>query len=281
MIGASTRSLAAPADRRVVGVDRLWAIALGACLVAGLVSPWLGYDPVADVHPDQAQLPASSVHWLGTDHLGRDVAWRLLLACNAFVGPGLAACALAAILGVPAGAYAGYLGGITAGVVRFVFTVVGSIPRFVLVLLAMSIYGNHPAVLATVAGWSFAPVVGEAVLARIEEFKTSEYVLANRAHGVPEWRILWVHLVWAACRRRILRQLVGLFGYFLVLETTLSYIGGFGVAEPMPSWGNMIVFDWGHSGPSALPVLSPILALWLATVGASRLADAVGADSHG
>jgi peptide/nickel transport system permease protein len=260
--------------------ERASSLVLGLLIAAGIVAPWLGYDPVADVAPLAAHLPPSGAHWLGTDHLGRDVAWRLLLASHAFVVPGLTACAIAAAIGVPAGAYAGYRGGWVASVFRFGIGVIGAIPRFVLVLLAMSIYGNSSAVLAVTAGVSFAPVVGEALYARIEELRTAEYVEANRAHGIPEWRILWVHLVIAAAGRRIVRQLLALFGYFIALETTLSYIGGFGVAEPFPSWGNMITFEWGRDAPSIWPIGAPILAL-LACIGVTtRVAEAIGRDPH-
>jgi peptide/nickel transport system permease protein len=241
----------------------------------GLSAPLLGYDPAVDVDPSRAGMPPSFGHWLGTDHLGRDIAMRLALACSSFVGPGLAACAVAAALGVPAGALAGYHGGAVASVVRYVFGVLASVPRFVLVLLALAAWGDSTRVLAFVAGLSFVPILGEAVHARIEELRTAEYVLANRAYGLPAWRILWVHLVWAACGPRIARQLVGLFGYFLVLETTLSYIGGFGVQEPTPSWGNMLVFEWGRGGDNPWNVLAPVLALWLTAVATAWLGTSV------
>jgi ABC-type dipeptide/oligopeptide/nickel transport system permease subunit len=177
---------------------------------------------------------------------------------------------------VPLGAVAGYQGGAVALIVRYGFTVVASVPRFVLVLLALSIYGGSMWVLALVAGISFVPVLGEAVFARIEELRTAEYVLANRAHGLPGWRILWVHLVWAACGTRIVRQLVLLFGWFLVLETTLSYIGGFGVPEPTPSWGNMLVFEWGH-GDAIVSVVAPAAALWITVLATTVIGENVAA----
>lgn len=249
---------------------------LGAVVLAGVVGPWLGYDPTLDVDPSRANAAPSAAHWLGTDHLGRDVGWRLLLACSSFVGPGLLACAVAGLGGIPAGALAGYYGGVAASVVRYGFTVIASVPGFVLVLLGLAIYGDSIVVLALFAGFGFVPVVGEAVHARIEEMRTDEYVLANRAYGVPGWRILWVHLVWAACRPRIASQLLRLFGTFLVLETTLSYIGGFGVQEPTPSWGNMLVFEWGRSGDNPWNVLAPTLALWATVLATAWLSTSIG-----
>lgn len=239
------------------------AAVLAAIVLVGLLGPVLPYDPVADVSTRSADLPPSAAHWLGTDHLGRDVAWRLALACRAFVIPGLGASLVAAGLGVPLGALAGYHGGVVETAIRQLFSILATLPRFVLVLLWLSIRGSGEVQLALAAGVSFVPELGEAVFARIAALRHDDYVLANRAHGVPSWRILWVHLVWAACRRTIGRGLVELFGAFLVVEATLSYVGSFGVREPWPSWGNMLVFEWGREG-NPVDLLAAALAIYLA-----------------
>ena len=235
---------------------------LAVVAACALLAPLGGYDVVGDVDPGRAFAPPGADHWLGTDHLGRDVGWRLLLASRAFVGPGLVACLTCALLAVPAGAIAGFVGGPLATGVRGVFTVVAGLPRFVLVLLALSIYGNHPAVLAIAAGCAYAPTLAEAVYERIEGLRHADFLAAHRAHGVGAWRLLTVHLVWGACRRLIARHLLGLFGFLLVLETTLSYLG-FGVAQPTPSWGNMLAFDLDYEGSGWAPLLAPAAAIWL------------------
>jgi len=245
-------------------------------LLTGLLAPLSHYDPITDVDPAMAQLPPGPGHWLGTDHLGRDVLKRLLLACQFFVIPGLLACVVASVIAIPAGAVAGYRGGWVEALVRWAFNVLASVPRFVLVLLVLSIYGDHLGLLAVAAGVAYTPTLVEAIFARIESLRSLDYVVANRAYGLSGWRILWVHLVWAACRRLIGRHLLNLFGYFLVLETTLSYIGGFGVQEPMPSWGNMLVFEWGRDVWYAPQVMAPVVMLWL-TIGATALvAESLG-----
>lgn len=246
-------------------------------VIVGVLAPFLPYDPATDVHTADALLGPGPGHWLGTDHLGRDVLFRALLACRSFVVPALAACVVAMAVGVPSGAIAGFYGGIVEGSIRYGYTVLASVPRFVLVLLALSIYGNGTWILAITAGIAFVPVLGEATFGRIAALRDQEYVLASRAHGLSDARILWVHLVWNACRKRILREMVTLFGYFVVLETTLSYIGGFGIQEPQPSWGNMLVFEWGRGGTgAAVPLvllLGSVLSVVLAGEGLAEVDD--------
>jgi peptide/nickel transport system permease protein len=249
---------------------------LGAVIVAwglALVAP---YDVVADVDPTRASLAPSLAHWLGTDHLGRDVAWRLLLGSRAFVAPVLLTAAVAGIVGGAAGALAGWFGGPIAALVRYGFTVGASVPRFVFVLLAGAIFGAAPTVLAVATGLACAPAVGEGVRSRLDELRRAEFVLALRAHGVPEARILLHHLLWVNARGLVLRHLFQAFGFFLVVETTLSYLGGFGVQEPTPSWGNMLAFEFGIPDGNAFAWMAPALAIWAAVLGTALLGQDLG-----
>lgn len=254
---------------------------VGLALVASLGAAWvlalaLPYDVVADVDPTRASLGPSLAHWLGTDHLGRDVAWRLLLGSRAFVAPGLLTAVIAGGVGGAAGALAGWFGGPLSALVRYAFTVGGSVPRFVFVLLAGAIFGPDPVVLAVATGIACAPGVGEAVYARLEELRRAEFVLALRAHGVPEARILLYHLLWINARGLVARQVLQAFGFFLVVETTLSYLGGFGVQEPTPSWGNMLAFEFGIPDGNLYAWMAPAAAIWLGILGTALLGQDLG-----
>ncbi len=251
-----------------------------AGLVTGLFPGQLPYDIVTDVDPARAGLPPGAQHWLGTDHLGRDVAWRLAIASRAFVGPGVLACVVSSLLGVGGGALAGFLGGPAAAAVRYLSTVTASLPRFVLVLLAIAIYGNSTWLIGLVAGVAYAPTLVEAVFNRIDALRRDEFVLAARAHGLGPTRILLYHLLWVNCRRMVGRHALHLFGYLLLLETTLSYIGGFGVMEPDPSWGNMLAFEFGQRSGNQWGVWAPALAIWITILSCGLLGGALSERRH-
>ena len=253
---------------------------LGGVVVLGVVGPYLGYDVVGDAYANERFAGPSAAHWLGTDRAGRDIAWRMVVAARHFVVPGVLACAICALVGGVLGTLAGAAGGVTAAVGRFVFTVADSIPRFVLVLLVLSIHGNDPTVLAVAAGVAYAPTLGEALHERLEGLRAAETLAASRAHGVPGWRLLLLHQVWGACRRRVARHLTGLFGYFLVLETTLSYLG-FGVQQPQPSWGNMLAFDLDYGQVHWVALLAPAAAIWVVVAATVWVRASLAEDEHG
>ena len=261
-----------PASLAGVGV-------LGAVTVLWGVSLVSGYDVTSDVDVSRASVGPSAEYWLGTDHLGRNVAWRMLKATEAFMGPALLALVVALSLGVVGGALAGWVGGALRWLVRYSFTVVESLPRFVLVLLACAIYGSEVWIIGIAAGIAYAPTLGEAVFTRIESFRRAEFVLAAEAHGVHPLRVLTYHLLWVNCGRLVARHALQLFAYFLLLETTLSYIGGldgagsFGVPQPDPSWGNMIAFEWREPEANAWASWGPGLAIWGVIMSAVLVAE--------
>lgn len=242
--------------------ERAGHFVLGALALAWVGAALCGYDVVADVHPADASLGPAADRWLGTDHMGRDVAWRLLVGTASFVPPGILAAAVAGLAGGTAGAAAGWFGGAVEAAVRYALSVVASVPRLVLVLLACSILSSSPWVLGAAAGVAYAPALGEAVYTRIEGLRRAEFVLAARAHGLADTRILFHHLLWVNCRGLVARHLLQAFGFFLVLESTLSYLGGFGVQEPTPSWGNMLAFEFGVVEGNPLAWAAPALAIW-------------------
>lgn len=265
------RGIVRRADRSSIAGS---AFLVGVVLVA-LLAPLSGYPVGADVDPTVRSLGPSVRHWLGTDHLGRDVFWRLALASRTFVGPGLLSCGIAALVGVPLGAIAGWRGGPLSLAIRTGLASVAAIPRLVLVLLGCAIYGDGPIALAAITGLGAAPTLAEAVLERIERLRIEEFVLASQAHGLSDLRILALHLVALASGPGIVRRLFETFGAFVVIECTLSYLGGFGVQEPMPSWGNMLAFEWGRGFASS--VVAPALAIWT-TVGACVLTSRMFAE---
>jgi peptide/nickel transport system permease protein len=254
---------------------------LAGCALAALLTTLLPPDVVADVDPSRASLTPRAAHWLGTDHLGRDVATRLLVATQSFTAPGLLAALTASALGVTLGAASALTDGWRSTALRYPLAVLSAVPGLILALLAASIVGGGLLTLALAVGVAGAPQLGEAVRARIRGLRSQGRIEALRRHGLPRWRVVLVHTIWGGCARLVLRHALEVFGAFLVVETTLSYLGGFGVSEPTPSWGNMLAFSWGRTALNPAAVLAPAIALWTALLSLTWVAEAVEGPDHG
>ncbi|MEZ4319002.1 MAG: hypothetical protein R3F61_15920 [Myxococcota bacterium] len=198
---------------------------------------------------------------LGRDHLGRNVLIRLIGGAGAVAIP-FAWAALIGGLGAAAAAWSSWTGGVVRGAFGGLVGVIAAIPSFVWVLLALSVYGRSQAVLGVAAGIAFLPGVVAVLDARIAPWRQDPTILAELAHGVPPRVVLWERLVFWECGPALVRQTLGLFGFVAALEATLAYLG-FTVGEPLPSWGNAVVFDWGRTDLALVARLAPAATLWL------------------
>lgn len=221
---------------------------VGLLVILRICAIWVDVDPA--LATTTQMLGPVEGHPLGTDQNGRDVLDRLIASVSAFFGPALFACLAALLIAVPSGALVGFRPrSAPAALLRGLLAMVGAWPRLVVVVLVVAVYTvNAPAdwttskiyVLAALVALSYVPQLAHALGERVLYFEREQFVEAARAHGLSDRRILGFHILWANCRFLILRQLCALFGAFILVETSLSYLGHYGVAEPRPSWGNML-----------------------------------------
>ena len=123
-------------------------------------------------------------HPLGTDQLGRDILSRLAVATLISLLIAGGAVVISAAIGLLVGLVAGYRGGLVEASLRWVFTVVASVPKFVLVLLVLSIYGDRLSFLAIATGVAYAPTLAEAVFGRIESLRSAEALASTRVESI-------------------------------------------------------------------------------------------------
>lgn len=264
---------------------RLWpplavllALHLGA-LAAGFLAP---HDPL-EHHRDLALHPpaldaAGHCFLLGTDRYGRDLLSRLLHGARPSLAAGLLAGLLAVGVGVAAGTLAGFAGGLIDGLVMRTAELFQALPWLYLLLAARAFLPLDVAplpaflALATVlglVGWSGPAKLarGVALAARAQPF-----VEAARGFGASGSYLLWRHVVPAAMPVA-LTQLALLVPRYVVAEVALSFLG-LGVAEPAPSWGNLLAELRDVTGLAERPwTLAPALALAAVVLSYHRLAS--------
>lgn len=179
-----------------------------------------------------------TVHWLGTDQLGRDLLTRLLYGARISLLIALSAATISLVVGVVVGAIAGYFGGVVDDWVMWVINTVTTIPDIYLLVIINSIFRPSPVTLALflgLLGW-----FGTARFMRGNVFKVREldYTLAARALGARNARILTQHIIPNSIPIVIVLTANSIGGLILA-ESILSFLG-LGVQPPTASWGNML-----------------------------------------
>ncbi len=181
---------------------------------------------------------------LGTDNLGRNVFYRILKGGQMTMTVGFIAVIIQFAIGIFVGGISGYYGGKVDMLLMRLSEVVGSLPFIPLALILSALIGNKVSdvgriimimLILGVLGWTgIANMVRAQVLAEREK----EFVVAAKALGVKERNIIFRHIVPNVMTIIIVQATIS-FASCMLTESGLSFLG-FGVAEPIPSWGNML-----------------------------------------
>jgi len=203
-------------------------------ITAPVISP---YDPNG-IDRNHILEPPCPEHLLGTDDLGRDLLSRMIYGSRISLSVGFVAVGIATIVGIFFGAIAGYYGGwIDRIIMRFV-DIMLSIPTFFLILAVIAFVGPSIWNIMIVIGLTSWMGVARLVRAEFLSLKGREFVLAERALGAGNMRIIFSHILPNSMAPVFVSAVLGVASAILV-ESALSFLG-IGVQPPTPSWGNIL-----------------------------------------
>ncbi len=230
----------------------------------------------------QFQAP-SSAHPLGTDRIGRDLFARLLSAGRVSLTVGIAAALFATVIGLVVGLIAGMFGGWVDTIMMRVTDTVLAIPALIAIAIVVGIIGTGLEIVVLFIALFSWPEAARVVRSVVLSLREQDFVLAARALGANNRRIITKHLIFHALAPL---TVTGTFTVAIALltEASLSYLG-IGVRPPQSSWGNMLYdaqqlfilrdYPW-YWLPPGLAIFVTVLAVNLIGDG---LRDAL--DPHG
>jgi peptide/nickel transport system permease protein len=175
---------------------------------------------------------------LGTDQYGRDILSRLIIGTRVSMAVGMITVCISVILGVLFGALAGYYRGRTDDIIMWFINVLWSIPTLLLVFAMTLLLGKGFWQVFIAIGFTMWVNVARMVRGQVMQIREMEYVLAARALGFNNLRILWNHVLPNVAGPLIVIAASN-FASAIVIEAGLSFLG-VGVQAPQPSWGLMI-----------------------------------------
>jgi len=258
------------------------AIAVVVLFVAcALLSSWIaGADP-AQIDLHQRLIPPSSVHWFGTDELGRDIFARTVFGARISMVVAVSVVALSAAVGLILGGISGYYGGLLDTVLNvYVSNAFLSLPGILLAIAFVAFLG--PGLLNLVLALAISGWVAYARLVRAQVMAVGsrEFVEAARALGASDLRILCRHILPNILQPLIVQAAVGMASAVLA-EATLSFLG-LGLPPPAASWGAMLNDARSHLFDAPFILFFPAMAVMLAVLAFNILGDALGnmADSR-
>jgi peptide/nickel transport system permease protein len=248
-------------------------------VVVALVAILAVFAPLIATHdPDKLDVlnrfaAPSAEHWLGTDHLGRDLFSRLVHGATVAMSVAVTAIAIALAIGTMLGILAAYLTARAERVVLILFDVISSFPSLVLALAIVAVFGPSTLIVIAIVAITLIPHFGRVARAQVLALKSAPFLEAERILGASGTRIVFSHIL-----PNILGPLVVLSSMdipvVITIEAGLSFLG-LGVRPPLASWGTLIQDGYQFLSDSWIPVLVSSAALAVVTLGFTLFGEAL------
>lgn len=243
----------------VLGVVMMLALVFIA-IFADVLAP---FDPIKMDYKSSLKPPGVDGHLFGTDKFGRDIFSRVLVASRIDLSIGIICVIIPFAFGCVFGAISGYYGGVVDAILMRIVDISVAFPFYVLVITILAILGPgliNMYIALILVGWiAYAKIIrGEILVA-----KNQEYVLAARALGYSNSRILLQHLLPNTISPSIVFAMSDVV-MTIMAGASLGFLG-LGVQPPRPEWGVEIAS--GREFITLAPWMSIFPGLALALVG--------------
>lgn len=220
-------------------------------------------------------------YYLGTDIQGRDYLTRLMHGGRVTLVVGVIAVIIETVLGMFIGMIAGFKGGRVDNLLMRFGEIISSIPFMPLVITLSASIGNNMTtdakmyLIMIILGILSWPGMARLVRAQILIEREKDFVLAARALGIKEASIIIRHIMPNVLNICIVNMTLS-YASKMLMEAALSFLG-FGVVEPMPSWGNML-----NAAQTATVIqnywwqwITPAVCVCIAALGVNLVGDAL------
>ena len=242
---------------------------VGSAVFADLIVP---YDPTR-IMIGPRMGPPSWEHWLGTDHLGRDVLSRVIMGGQVAFLVALASLGAALTVGMLLGLVAGFGPQWLDNAFLLLFDGVRAFPVIIFGLATVTLMGPSLWTVVFVVAVTSIPIYARIVRTQTQALKNNEFIVAERAMGAGTFRILGVHVM-----PNVIGPLLILASMDVPLvittEAGLSFLG-MGVRPPTPSWGTILNDGYNYIRNSPWPVIAGGIPIVITTLGFTFLGEAL------
>lgn len=247
--------------------------------IIALFAPWLAPQNPLEQNLIQRLQSPSSLHWFGTDELGRDVFSRIIIGIRVSLNIGFMAAFISISMGTMIGLMAGYGGKWFDSILMRLVDIVLCFPTLFLILMILALV-DRPNIYMIMVVIGFTSWAGLARMVRGEvlSMRERDFMLVAQGLGLSTPRILFVHLLPNVISPVLVAATLTV-GSAILTESGLSFLG-LGVQPPMPSWGNILTSGkdyihvaWWLSLFPGLAILFTVLAFNLLGEGLRDVLD--------
>ena len=252
-------------------------IVVAGFVLAAIFAPSLSpHDPVETALYDQLKPPAwkdggSDKNILGTDDLGRDIFSRIIYGARVSLIVAVVSVGLAFVLGTLLGSISGYYKGALDSVIMRIMDIILAFPYLLLAIVVVAFLGPSLQNAMIAIGITYVPRFARIVRGSVLEECEKDYVMAAKAVGARDWRIIFIAIL-PNCLGPLIVLTTLSFASAILDAAALSFLG-LGAQPPTPEWGAMIASSRSLILRASWVMTFPGIAILLAVLGFNLLGD--------
>ncbi|WP_090634891.1 nickel transporter permease [Neobacillus massiliamazoniensis] len=236
-----------------------------------IIAPWIApYSYKEQILTERMQ-PPSSKHWFGTDDFGRDIFTRILYGARISLWVGFFSVLGSVVIGTVLGIVAGYYGRWVDAIISRIFDIMLAFPSILLAIAVVSILGPSLQNALIAIAVINIPNFGRLVRSRVLSVKQEEFIMAARAVGMKDARILFHHILPNSISPVIVQATLAI-ATAIIEAAALGFLG-LGAQPPSPEWGKMLADSKQYLVQAPWTLLFPGIAIMLTVLGFNLMGD--------
>jgi peptide/nickel transport system permease protein len=236
-------------------------------IFAPLIAPY----SITEQNLSQRLQPPSSKHLFGTDDFGRDIFSRVIYGARISLWVGFFSVLGSVIAGSLLGIIAGYYGRWIDGIISRLFDIMLAFPSILLAIGIVAVLGPSLQNALIAIAVINIPNFGRLIRSRVLSIKQEEYVMAAKAIGMSDMRILFHHILPNSMAPIIVQGTLAI-ATAIIEAAALGFLG-LGAQPPNPEWGKMLADSKDFLTQAPWTMIFPGLAIMLTVLGFNLMGD--------
>jgi len=275
---------AAPARERAVGPwlegwrsfkkNKVSLIGAGIVIffiLLAIAGPYIAPQGINEQNFAKRLLAPSSEHWFGTDDFGRDIFSRIIHGARISLWVGFFSVILSVIIGSLLGIIAGYYGKWIDTIISRIFDIMLAFPSMLLAIAVVSVLGPSLQNALIAIAIINVPNFGRLIRSKVLSVKEEEYIVAAKAIGMRDSRVLFSHILPNSITPIIVQGTLAI-ATAIIEAAALGFLG-LGAQAPAPEWGKMLADARKFLINAPWTMIFPGLAIMLTVLGFNLMGD--------